>query len=98
MTGEIKIDGDSESIEQWKKLTDRIAPNWKARTNAIVKEQNPDLYQKLCKLESKADSLMVIKKKPRELKKRFREVLDEYERVANCCIAYADRIKAAQKN
>jgi hypothetical protein len=42
-------------------------------------------------IESRLDSLRLIYPKPKELKKRWTETLDEYEHTINLAIAYAAR-------
>jgi hypothetical protein len=57
----------------------------------VLKVKNPELLEKMDKIESRLNSLLAIAGKPKELEKKQAETLDEYERAVNIAIAYAAR-------
>jgi hypothetical protein len=75
---------------------------WRAGTLEVLQAHNKELIEKLDNLESQIDSLLRIERDhngmPKELKKEWRTVLDNYEQAANCAIAYANRHLDAEPN
>jgi len=62
-----------------------------AGTTEILASKNPELLAKINSLENKINSLLGIKTKSRELKKRWSDVLAEYEAAINMAITYSAR-------
>lgn len=83
---------DRKAHAVFKVIVDRIGERWPEGTMDTVKKDNSTLYEKFQRMEDRVNSLIHMKQKPRELGKRCKEVFNEYERVANCCIAYAQRL------
>lgn len=83
---------DRKAHAVFQALVDRIEERWPEGTMDTVKKDNSTLYEKFQRMQDRAYSLLRMKHKPRELGKRCKEVFNEYERVANCCIAYAQRL------
>ena len=82
---------DPEGMELLWEVEDRIAPRWRLRTLSILQERNQELLRRLEVADIKVNSLLVIKDKPKELQKRLKDALVEYENVYNLAIAYAAR-------
>lgn len=86
---------DHAGIKDWKDLLDRVSNKWRAGTLEILQAHNTELLAKLDNLESQIDSLLRIERDhngmPKELKKEWKRVIDDYEKVVNCCIAFANR-------
>jgi hypothetical protein len=89
-------------IKDWKNLVDRVSTKWRAGTLEVLQAHNKELIVKLDSLESQIDSLLRIERDhnglPKELKKDWRDVLDKYEQVVNCAIAFAARYLDAEPN
>ena len=93
---EMSSANDQESYQQWVDLIKRIGERWPDGTGDAVRKHKLELWERLDVLESRANSLIKIKDKPKELKKKFKEVLNEYEHTANCCITVAQRLSRSQ--
>lgn len=82
---------DPECREDWMELSARIGQKWPAGTMDILNNKNPELSQRMKQIEGVLSSLMIIRDKPKEIRRRWKLALDDYERAANCAIAYARR-------
>ena len=82
---------DPEGMKQLAELRDRIADRWLPGTSDVLRSRNPELLDKIKNVESRLNSLLVIADKPKELRTKLKDTLDDYERVCNQAIAYAAR-------
>ena len=82
---------DPECMEDWDELREKIGEKWPLGTTELLQARNKDLFDNLRKIEVVLKSLMIIKDKPKEIRRRWKLALDDYERAANCAIAYARR-------
>lgn len=82
---------DLVGLEEFKKLAARVGDRWRVGTLEVLRQRNPELIQKMEALETQIDSLLLITPKPKELKKRYADLLEQYEQTINMAIAYADR-------
>jgi len=82
---------DLKAQKEFKAAIDRIGAIWPEGTQDILSKRNPTLLVELSRLENVLGSLIAIPNKPTVLKKKFKQTLEEYEKVASSCVTYARR-------
>lgn len=82
---------DVAGLREVEKVQELAATKWRTGTNDLLAEKNVELLDKIRSLESRVESMLLIPNKPKDLKKRWLELLNEYERALNQAIAYASR-------
>jgi hypothetical protein len=87
----LQTEVDQEGLKEWTDMCGRISSKWPAGANEILKQKNQQLWESISRLESGANSFLIIKDKPKEVKKLWAKLLNEYERTCNMAIAYASR-------
>lgn len=84
-------DHDVEGLKELLVLRDRVATKWRSGTNDLLAARNVELLERIKSFESRVDSMLRIPVKPKDLKKRWAELLNDYERTLNQAVAYASR-------
>ena len=82
---------DVEGLKAVQELHERASIKWHAGTNDLLAARNVELLDKIRSFENRIESMLRIPNKPKDLNKRWLELLNEYERTLNQAIAYASR-------
>ena len=91
VASEMESDLDLEGLALVKKIYTKAEANWPLGALSIVAKRNKMLHDKFKSVESRLNSLLLIRNKPVELEEEFKRARKDFEQVINLCAEYANR-------